>query len=741
MAEASPDFLVEIHQDLARKWKLHGAKIEKIWRSMDQKTRLEAIKAGAADGVVLKNPSDSSLGNVHKFIPEWNTQEVAAAESDFLLDMLRYRATKTLEDQYHAGFNGRPGDYELIVHSMQKKNLRHKEPFEDCYTFFMDGERYGHSYKVKLDKEGTLKAFGPAIKAGVCVPQAVGELVLTRQTYLLQCLNIIIGDILDLGSKTRNTKNVAKRTLDSATESLAKMGIQNSTKADLPDVISTAADQSSALEARLDLLRTEPVALEHAVNCAFYTRPEIVPDERGRSMPSLHDKFISGAVLDAVLGAVKNAATWRYVSRILDLYSTETDKALKATVAQELANICNQEYLRCQNALKRALATSLGTKWFKRLSNGSDNGVARLAIKGDPTLLLREDPLLHHLLRLCQPDTTATKAIDWIQQLDGLRQSHPMDWERLVSVAYYALGDLITIVLFTQSLGQAISVPAFSRKKGQQFVAESSKLETEMNKIKPELDLTEFAAPLEMLLEPGMAEQALKKLDDFIVDKSGAQIGFLYEDLISGCVQNLEAIKENSSKGSGDQRDAFVPLPAADTATTAQAQIQQRREKAKTRPTQSSTLAITTPAEGTKAADKDNIETTEQSAEPRVSVKGTTAKTFATIFSKSEKRSPITWTAFEAAMGDCGFAVVPKQGSIYTFELPSTNVAENDAGLGKNATAAGDNKGTVSHSTGYSSITTHRPHQSIIEGYDLLYLASRLRRRFGWSASTFEVSS
>ncbi|KAJ1325944.1 hypothetical protein MN608_09145 [Microdochium nivale] len=735
MAEASPEFLIEIHQDLARKWKLHGARIEKIWRSMDQKTRLEAIKAGAADGVVLKNPSDTSLGNVHKFIPEWNTQEVAAAGSDFLLDMLRYRGTTTLEEQYHSNFDEKPGDYELIMYNMQKRNLRHKDPFVDCYTFFMDGEKYGHSYKVKLKREETLKAFGPAIKAGVCVPQAVGELVLMRQTYLIQCLNIIIGDILELGSKTRITKKLGKQPADVAADSFSKLGIQAIAKADLPEVMAAALDQNSAFEAHLDLLRTEPIALEHAVNGVFFTRPEIVPDERGRNMPSLHDKFISGAILDAVHEAVRSAATWRYIYCILGLYAKESDKSLRATVAQELANICHQEHIRCQNALKRTLATSIGTKWFKRLSNGSDNGVAKLAIKGDPNLLTREDPLLHYLLRLCQPETTVAKAGDWIQQLDGLRQSHPMDWQRIVPVAYKALGELVSIVQFCQSLGQAISMPAFSRKKGQHFVTETGKLETEMNKIKPELDLMEFAAPLDMLLEPGMAEKALQSLDNFIVEKAGTKIGFLYEDLISGCLKSLEQIVDNSSKSSAHQKDAFVPLPSTDAAISVEAQIQQRQEKAKTRPEKPSVFEITTSKAGPEACA--TTSPISKSTEPaRLAVKSSTAETFATMFSKSEKRSPVAWSAFEAAMADAGFSIIPRQGSIYTFELATKHETKGSEAKERKAKTEKEE----GHNPAHVSVTIHRPHQSMIEGYELLYLASRLRKRFGWSVETFVVA-
>jgi hypothetical protein len=59
-------------------------------------------------------------------------------------------------------------------------------------------------------------------------------------------------------------------------------------------------DQKSSLKDYISLFSTEPTVLAHEVNLWFFTRPELVADEKGRSMPGHTDQYISGAVFDAV---------------------------------------------------------------------------------------------------------------------------------------------------------------------------------------------------------------------------------------------------------------------------------------------------------------------------------------------------------------------------------------------------------------------------------------------------------
>lgn len=65
-----PDLIKELQRDLARKYKLHGPKIEGIWHSLGKAQREKVMRAGAAEGQMLKSPTDRSLGDVYKFIPD-----------------------------------------------------------------------------------------------------------------------------------------------------------------------------------------------------------------------------------------------------------------------------------------------------------------------------------------------------------------------------------------------------------------------------------------------------------------------------------------------------------------------------------------------------------------------------------------------------------------------------------------------------------------------------------------------
>ena len=698
------DAVKDLYRDLNRKYRLHGPKIEQIWRSLNQAQRTKVMKAGAADGVVLRHPSDTSLGSVYKFIPEWNLRDITAPGSNFLLDLLKHRATAPLTEQYTCGVDGRPGDYEHIENMMNNKGLRHANDFRDCYTFFLD-DMYGNSVKLVKEKEDTLDKFMSFIRARVCVPQEVGELILTRQLYLLQTLNIIIEDILDEGSTTRSQNPLPKKSADAATAAMFKLTIRPApTKLNLPDLHASALEQKAVLSDSLNLLCTEPVVLAHSVNIWFFSRPELVPDEKGRMLPAHTDKYISAAVLEAVHNAVKGTAIWDYMCRLLEeLLKDSTDKTRRAVILQEVANICNLEYTRAQSLLKRHVSTGTGFKWFKRISNANDNGNARVSLKGDPEQLLRENAQLHHLLRLCQPETNATKAVDWIKN-----RAHPLEEENLAQREVDALGDLAVIVNFVQSLSPTISLPSSNRKKGRLFVARSGELEAEMNRLKAEVDLTDFAIPIDNLLEPGKAESALKTLDQFIVEKAGTKLGFLYQDAIDDFIQKLRAQLEVKAKEKAKTEYEYVPLPP-ETPQTPEVRVQERRKKEKTRPAQSSTYEID-PSKQSSTTEED---TPVQPEEP-FKVKPSTAEVFTTLFSRSEARGAVPWARFEAAMGDLGFSVTPRMGSIYTFLPPEDMDVKRP-------------------------ITFHRPHKSNIEGYLLLIYARRLKRVYGWAEQTFKA--
>ncbi|KAI1036490.1 hypothetical protein LB503_003322 [Fusarium chuoi] len=704
MEANSSEMIRELHGDLQRKWKAHGPKVETAWRSFNKAQRAKCMRAGSADGLVLKHSSDVSLGNVYKFIPEWNLEDITAPDSDFLLDILKHRSTKTLFEQYAEGVSGTLGDRHLIEKMVREKNLRHVDPFKHSYTYFYD-EKYGESFTVQPKHlEEVMKSLHIAVDHGVLIPRSLGELVLQRQITILQLLNVMIEDILDQGSQTRARGGKKKQSKNAPLSASASK--QATVKLTSREVLAIASDQKSSLEEYLSLLRTEPTVLCPGVNVQFFSRPELVPDEKGRSLPVHTDKYIGPAVFETVHHAVQGIAVWESITGLLGLLEKpSTDKLFKSTILQELANMCHFEYARAQALFKRQVSTGTGTKWFKRISNAYDNsGNAKVSMKGKPEELTRSDPQLHYLLRLCQPETTVTKAVEWMEKLSDFYKAHPLEREKLDERESRTLHDVAAIVAFVQDLSAVHSFPSASRKKGNMLVAGLQEVDSELNQIKKEVDLRDYAAPIDNLLEPGMSAKALGALDEFVVENTGTKMGSLYQDELEKAFRNVEEqYQQSKDKANKDMKADFVPLDT--TPVDAKERIETRRQKEKTRPEYSSIYAII------PATDSLEDKETTKPAQP-VKVSSSTAEVFATLFNKTQSRGSVNWSSFEAAMSELGFSVLPRFGSVYTFR-PSEDM---------------DVKRPVS---------IHRPHQSQIEGYLILILARRLNRAYGWSEDSF----
>ena len=709
-----PTVVKELHKDLARKYQIHGTRIEQIWRSFDRSQRAMALKAGAAEILVLKDPMDRAMGNVYKIMPEWNLRDITEPESDYLLDLLKHRATESLFKQYCEGVNGGQGDAEFISNSMLVNNLRHVDSFKYCFTLFMDDDQYGESFRVTdaARYNETMAGLSVAVKAGLCVPQSTGELILERQVYTLQALNILVEDILEGGSTSRNTNARPKKPAKAARAAISKLSvIETPEKLSIEGLLASALDQKSSLDDYLNLCCTEPIFLAHIANQWFFSRPELVQDEKGRILPLITDKYISIAIFEMIHNAVTGAAVWGFLYRLLQLLVDGShDQVYRGIILQEMSNVCHLEYDRVRKLFKRHLQTGSGSKYFRRVSGVYDNGIARVAMKGNPELLTRENPQVHFMLRLCQVETDASKAVPWIKKLDDLHRSHPSEREDMEERELDSFSDLAVIAGFVRSLSASLPLPPINLKKGQIYASRSKELGAELDLLKTQIDLADFAVPIDNLMEPGMAEGALNALDQFICDKTGTKIEFLYQDLIEDCVRDIQVYYQQQKTKIGHNAKAeLLPLPISPIIETPspEVRVQQRRQKDKSRPAHSSIYNIT-PATAAPA----QPETIE--IPPIFRVKQDTVDVFSSLFSKSESRGSISWTAFEAAMADLEFSITPKFGSVFTF-FPPQNM-----GVRK-------------------SLTVHRPHKSWIEGYVLLFFASRLKRLYGWGEESFEA--
>jgi hypothetical protein len=84
---------------------------------------------------------------------------------------------------------------------------------------------------------------------------------------------------------------------------------------------------------------------------------------------------------------------------------------------------------------------------------------------------------------------------------------------------YDSLGDLATIVTFTQSISVFVPLPTVNPTKKTLFTGEVLDLDIKIESLKDKLDLGEFCIPISNLLEPKIAAGALKALDKFIQKK------------------------------------------------------------------------------------------------------------------------------------------------------------------------------------------------------------------------------
>ncbi|KAH6630747.1 hypothetical protein B0J18DRAFT_488507 [Chaetomium sp. MPI-SDFR-AT-0129] len=730
--------LKEFHADLARRYKRHKTAIECFWRSFDAPQRATLLRATRSDGVVLRHPTDTNLDNMCGMVPECNLRDIAESGPDFFLNLLKHRATTTLFQQYFNGPDGGPGDHAVITKILRTRYLRHGLQYHTCFTLFVDENRYGEAFRITAPPADMLP--GPltrAIAAGICVPESLGELILGRQLGITQLLIMLISGILDQGSKTR-AKNEPPAMPDKvASAALAKLTITDEDQSSPPeivlaDLITSTREHKETLDELLNLICTEPVVLTHAVDTRFFTQPELLPDEKGVWLPFFTDRYISGVILETIHIAVQHAAIWDYLCQLLELFDKRAtnDELYRTILLQELASLCDLEFTRAQGLSRRHLQAGSGKRFSKRQPDRHDKaGNALVSMNCNMKKLAKTDAQLFYMMRLCSPETTPQEAVDWLTKLVQFYDSDPEASNRAISKEVEGLGELVIITSFIQDLRSVASLPPLSAKRGRLFLSRLQDLNIEVSQLKGQIDLLEFAAPIRNLLEPGMSEAALKKLDQFVVDKLGTKIGFLYGDMVLESLAALEKqyqvakakLDEQRAKAATQHREPQMMDWEPTAAPPPQEErIKQRKQKEKTRPAHSSVYDITNPQPPTL----DNTKSTSQTPSPEpIPVSSSTAAVFSTFFDRSQSRGSVDWSAFVAAMADLGFSVTPRFGSVYTFTPPA--LSKQDSKLGSDVKRP---------------LTFHRPHQSRIEGYSLLIFSRRLKRVYGWGEGTFVVA-
>ncbi|KAG2414394.1 hypothetical protein HFD88_003585 [Aspergillus terreus] len=648
----------ELHSDLVRKYHLHHTKIKEIWHSLDEEKRFWVAKH-CCDGIGLElmETPDKPLPTTRFWrlhVPEWNRRDLTQPDSNHLLELMEHRATTSLCEQYHNGMNGSPGDgafmFTQLEHFAPEVMLC---PLPYVVVEFGNEDTYGNCLTY-VDQEAFDAAWpqlAPRLEARECVIEVAAKHILIRQGVLLDCLNNAADWVLRVGSFERQAPP-SQRLDETMQMSLSSMCLDSKPdKLSLEELHACVLEQKANLQDYLNTCQTEPEFFYFMATMWHHSAPELVPDNRGRSIALYTDKYISFNIFDLVHNATIAAAIWDYLARLLQaLMEGPQDKLYRRSVLQELTNVSHFEYSR----------------------------------------------------------SNINQTVEWIKKVDILSSRSPFVHDSISPPESEALANLATITSFIQSLSASTPLPPMNWKKGQFYVSRLVSLKTDVNAFRTDVDLGDFPIPISNLLEPGMTDATFACLDRFFIDKTGSDIETLYrklnDDCISAFLDQYQQKKKQATKSDPEAKLPHEPLSPIER----NIQVGKRPEKAKTRPVHSSVTDVQ--PEPAKPAEPVTAEPV-----PVFKVKASTLKLFSALFSKVKSSRSITWAAFEAAMVDVGFSVIPKFGSVFTF-LPPQEVKPNRA------------------------FTIHRPHQSEIEGYKLLYFANRLKRAYGWDTECFVLA-
>lgn len=702
----------ELHSDLVRKYRLHHTKIKEIWHSLDEEKRFWVAKHCCDEiGVELMETPDKPLPTTRFWrlhVPEWNRRDLTKPDSNRLLELMEHRATTSLCEQYHNGMNEGPGDgafmFTQLEHFAPEVMLC---PLPYVVVEFGNEDTYGNCLTY-VDQEAFDAAWpqlAPRLKARECVIEVAAKHILIRQGVLLDCLNNAANWILRVGSFERQAPP-SQRLDETMQMSLSSMCLDSKPdKLSLEELHACVLEQKANLQDYLNTCQTEPEFFYFMATMWHHSAPELVPDNRGRFIALYTDKYISFNIFDLVHNATIGAAIWDYLARLLQaLMEGPQDKLYRRSVLQELANVSHLEYNRMIKVFRRFVQLRYRA-YFKRLPGVLDDGIPKVILKSWPDHLRVSKPQLHYLLSLCSAGSNFNQTAEWIKMVDILSSRSPFVHDSISPPESEALANLATITSFIQSLSTSTPLPPMNWKKGQFYVSRLVSLKTDVNAFRTDVDLGDFPVPISNLLEPGMTDATFACLDRFFIDKTGSDIETLYrklnDDCISAFLDQYQQKKKQATKSDPEAKLPHEPLSPFEW----NVQVGKRSGKAKTRPVHSSVTDVQ--PEPAKPAEPVTAEPV-----PVFKVKASTLKLFSALFSKVKSSRSITWAAFEAAMVDVGFSVIPKFGSVFTF-LPPQEVKPNRA------------------------FTIHRPHQSEIEGYKLLYFANRLKRAYGWDTESF----
>lgn len=528
-----------LHIRVEEQYAEHCLEIERKWRSFKELDRLRCMSA--ANEFLSALQGDTSLRFLHLIVPDFNRLDIISSTPDCLLDILKFRATTTLREQW-------AGDDDVVQHALS--------------TCFLTNEHTYGPLSAAIPLEPTLAtSFLAGVREGLWIPETTFEQILLRQSYILGYLNGIMTMILQYESKEQIQPDKQSRaTAQSYTTSRCPTALS------IPELISISKEHAIHLHECATLIISDyeafPWTVQNAVNC----QPHTVPDKAGQPLYLPPSQSFEDSYFETLVSGQQKMFIWLYISELLEVLHTIVDKMHIAAILQELSNVCQLEYARSQAMYTRRVQTGTGIGLFRRIPGSlDDTGNPRIVMKGSPDQFTRKDPHLHYVLRLCHPETTAQDATMWIEKLSILYKDHEEERGRVSDDEAESLADLVMITSLIRDLGVATKLPSPSHKKGLAFISNYKSVNNQLNSKKENLvsgcilTTTHNHPPhcagrvFEVSYDKQMTQKCVKSIHD------------LYQSMLQSCLEAVQLKHGPSKLALADEPNCPLPCMTAHT--------------------------------------------------------------------------------------------------------------------------------------------------------------------------------
>lgn len=701
-----------VHEDLAQIWELHEKDISEAWIGYSESEREHFLAGHKSEVFCLEQAEENKRDDFFFLIGDLDFLGEGKEEANFVMEHLEHRATTSLVQQFYGSFGGRPGDASqvrfMIGTSPQEKyedwldgHWRTFDPQQEWgRPFYGDKIDWAHDqvdYSLELAKGWDLKG-----KANPIQPAKVGNHILARQVCAVQYMNLLAWELLALRWKKLGGDVQRGKHQGPGAKSLIDICL-NDKNANIPisDLAGMAAENKKSFEDWTRLCRTDSRYLVTELYIWYFTQPGLVPDSDDKVLHAISNRQVSPCMFELLHGFALSAGIWDFISRLLRALEDD-DRFYRPSILQELVNMIEFEYERCQASLRRYTLKTIGHGHLKRIDS-PDNG-PRIVPKHNPELLTRIDPFASYVLRLYKSETSITDAVPWIQKIFGLYKAD--DDLREEQGPHDIMREFAAVVGLHRQLKQQFQLPAPNSRKGRTYIKQVNAMVPDIELIKEHIDLFDLVVPPDRLYCPGVRETAYKRVEEAVENWASTELGTVYEEISESCMADIiKACDEKRAQTLKDREMAASNIFMV-VEKVKGLHIEQRKTKIKTRPTVS-------PEDSAQGSDGQSSRSSSPGQEV-FKVKQDSYDVFEGLFSRAEGRGTLDWSSFTAAMADLGFSVDPRYGSAVTFEPPES----------------------LSH---LKSFTFHRPHEAHLEGYRLLWLSKRLKRVYGWDMDSFEV--